>query len=269
MYKDERILQMTAAQLQNGRIPVDVLPDTEAVFHHLAEAMAAVIRENNALGRSTVMIVPFGPVGQYDQLAKLVNEEALSLKNTTFINMDEYMWDETCVIEPEHVLSFRGGMDRAFYAKVNPALVMPKEKRLFPLPSAFAQIREILGMHGGADLCIGGIGINGHVAFNEAESDADAEVYALRPARVVPIAAETIVVNGINEYGGAYEFMPRWAATLGFSEICASKRIVLACFRPWHKMVVRKAVSYPPSTEFPVTLLAGHNTRILIPKNLL
>lgn len=268
LYQDPAVLSMTPGQLEHGRIPVSLFPDKEAVFGHLARIMADTIRENNAADRSTVMIVPLGPVGQYKPLADILNREGISLGRTTFLNMDEYMWDPGTVIEPEHPLSFRGAMEREFYSLVRPELLMPESQRIFPTPQNGESIWELIQAHGGVDLCVGGIGLNGHVAFNEPQPGMSAEEFMAQPARVVSIAPATLVVNSLNEYEGAYEFMPRWAVTLGFREIAAAKRIVLGCFRPWHRMVVRKAASYPPSAEFPVTLLGGKKIEICIPRDL-
>lgn len=266
MYKDSTILSMTRDQLQSGNIPVDIFPDAESVFRHLATEMVNTIQTNNEAGKDTLMIVPLGPVGQYPFLVECINRNHISLKRTTFINMDEYMEDQDRLIDAGDPLSFRNAMHRHLYSLVDSELLMDEDRRLFPLPDTFIHIETVIRHHGGVDLCVGGVGINGHVAFNEANAAPDAQAFMELPSRVVPIAPETIVVNGLNEYEGAYEFMPRWASTLGFREIAASRRILLGCFRPWHKMVVRKAVCYPPSPQFPVTLLAQPGTRLCIPE---
>lgn len=268
LYRDETILTLSREQLMSGRIPVRVLADCDAVFAYLAQEMAATIRQNNAEGRRTAMIVPVGPVGQYPYLAEIINRENISLANVTFINMDEYMADRETILAAEHPLSFRGAMERQFYSQVKPELRMSPEQRIFPTPDNAGEIAALIQAHGGVDLCVGGIGINGHVAFNEPAPAMSAELFLAQTTRVVPIAPETIVINGMNTFDGAYEFMPRWAVTLGFAELCTAKRILLGCFRPWHRMVVRKATQYPPSAAFPVTLLAGRDVTLCIPEEL-
>ncbi|MBN2853119.1 MAG: glucosamine-6-phosphate isomerase, partial [Clostridia bacterium] len=167
----------------------------------------------------------------------------------------------------KHRLSFRGAMDTLFYDKINKDLVMPVSNRIFPSLTNSKQIENMILDHGGIDLLIGGIGINGHVAFNEPETEETSmETYKNRSVRVVKISPETMITNGINEFDGAYEFMPGYGITIGFKEILSAKKIRLYCFRNWHKMVVRKASFYPPSVTFPVTLLQGTDTRIGIPE---
>ncbi len=268
LYRDAAVLSLPRERLQNGNIPVALFADEGAVFAYLAAQMAATIRQNNAAGKPTLMIVPLGPVGQYPLLAETINRERLSLQNVTFLNMDEYMQDQQTLIDRADPLSFRGAMDRVFYQQVAPALLMPPQQRVFPQPDDLAGISALIAAHGGVDLCVGGIGINGHIAFNEPAPGMAADAFRAQPARVVPIAPETIVINALNEFGGAYEFMPRWAVTLGFAELLAAKRILLGCFRPWHRMVVHKAAVYPPSAEFPVSLLGGRDVTICIPEAL-
>ena len=45
------------------------------------------------------MVVPYGPLGPYSRLVYLVNKYRVSLKNCTFINMDEYLTDDKKQIE--------------------------------------------------------------------------------------------------------------------------------------------------------------------------
>jgi glucosamine-6-phosphate deaminase len=269
MYKDEKILAFKRCDLVRGKIPVDIFKDSETLFFEIAQEIVKEIKKNNSENKKSLLIVPLGPVGQYKYLAEIVNSQGICLHNVTFINMDEYMWDENTVIEKNNSLSFKKVMYDEFYNKVDKELIMPECQRIFPDLKNKQVIQRLIQEHGGVDLCIGGIGINGHVAFNEPpENEMNSDQFCKLSVRVVKIARETIIVNSINEFDGAYEFMPRYAITIGFREILASKKIRLYCFRPWHKMVVRKALFYPPSTEFPVTLLRQNNIRIGIPEYL-
>lgn len=259
---------MTQDDFKDGKIPVDIYEDIPDVFQNIAKMIADEILSYD--GKKAVMILPLGPVGQYEYLANIVNEKKISLKNLTFINMDEYMTDENTLISSSEPLSFEYQMYKEFYNRVNPELLMPVSQRIFPTPENGVLIRSIIAENGGVDLCVGGIGINGHVAFNEPFFDGttDEEFKALS-VRVVEIAAETIVTNGIYEYEGAYEFMPKHAVTIGFNEIMQAKKIRLYVFKPFHKMVARKASFYPQSCQFPVTLLQDCDIRIGMHKGIL
>lgn len=263
MYQDKQILTMTREHYSQSKIPVDIFADADDVFRHIAREIADDIKKINSNNKEAVMIMPLGPVGQYGYLANIINQEKISLKKITFINMDEYMWDENTLIEKDNPLSFEFAMYKEFYNKVDKDLIMDKSQRIFPTPTNGDEIRAIIEKNGGVDVCIGGIGIDGHVAFNEPpETQMTNEEFENLSVRVIKIATETIITNGINEFEGAYEFMPKYAVTLGFKEIMSAKKIRLYTFKPFHKMVVRKACFYPKSVEFPVTLLQDMNIRI-------
>ena len=74
---------------RNSKIPVYAKNSSEEVFRIIADIMADTIIEHNREGRSTVFIVPVGPVGQYPFFVERANRERISLKNVYFFNMDE------------------------------------------------------------------------------------------------------------------------------------------------------------------------------------
>jgi glucosamine-6-phosphate deaminase len=250
-----------------AKIPLLKLGQAGEVFYETAADMVATIREHNAEGRTTVFIVPVGPVGQYPIFVRLVNGGAVSLKKVWFINMDEYLDDGKNCIDSGHRLSFRGFMERAVYGRLRPELLMPESQRVFPDPRRPERIGELIEGLGGVDVCYGGIGINGHVAFNEPE-DLPADRYAALPARVLPISAETRTINSVSDLSGAVDAMPRWCVTVGMRDILAARKVRLSCFRDWQRAVVRRAAYGERSALFPVTLLQGHrDVRISLADN--
>ena len=232
--------------------------DNETVFQKMAQQMADEISANNSAGRRTVMICPVGPVGQYPYFVDLVNTNRISLKNVWFINMDEYLDENKSWVSVNHPLSFRGFMERAVYTKIDDELVMPKEQRVFPDPEDPERILELIEELGGVDIVFGGVGINGHVAFNEADPSLSAEEFCAQKTRILEITPETRTANAIGDLSGALEDMPRYCITIGMFEILKSKKIRLGCFRNWHRAVVRRAAYGETSTDFPVTLLRKH-----------
>lgn len=249
----------TKEELLNApKIPLKVMEDNAAVFKAMAEAMVTEIKRKNDLGETTVFIVPVGPVGHYPYFVDMVNEQNISLKNVWFFNMDEYQTDENEWISKEDKLSFRGFMQSQVYDKIKPELVIPEEQRIFPDPKNLAYIPETIKKLGGVDICFGGIGLNGHVAFNEANEDLSEEEFLNLHPRVLKINQETRATNCIGDLNGALEDMPYYCTTIGFNEIFNAKKIILGCFRDWHRSVVRRAAYGEKTTAFPVTLIQDH-----------
>ena len=247
-----------------AKIPILKLGDSGEVFYEMAMEMISAITENNNAGKKTVFICPVGPVGQYPIFVRLVNRDNISLKNVWFINMDEYLTDEKQWIDTEDKLSFRGFMNREVYSKIKDELVMPREQRIFPDPNNLNYIPELIEKLGGVDVCFGGIGINGHVAFNEPE-DVSSEEYATRGTRVLEIAKETRTINSVGDLCGAIDAMPKYCVTIGIKEILSAQKIRLYCFRDWHRAVVRQAAYGEVSAHFPVTLVQNHpDTKITV-----
>ena len=240
------------------KIPLLVMEDNGAVFRAMAREMTEEIKRKNALGERTVFICPVGPVGQYPYFTELVNRERISLKNVWFLNMDEYLTEEKEWIDVRDRLSFRGFMDRSVYARIDPELVMPPEQRVFPDPRAPEAVQKLIDRLGGVDICFGGIGINGHLAFNEPREELSPAQFKELHTRVLRISPETRTANAIGELNGAVDDMPVWCITIGMSEILRANRVRLGCFRDWHRSAVRHAAYGEVSAHFPATFLQEH-----------
>lgn len=250
---------LSAAELGKGaKLPIVKLGDSGEVFYELAREMCDEIRRNNAAGKRTVFICPVGPVGQYPIFVRLVNKEGLSLRNCWFLNMDEYLTDDGQWIAKDDPLSFRGFMEREVYSKIDPALVVPEAQRIFPNPNDLGRIPALIEELGGVDITFGGIGITGHLAFNEPQPQLTAEEFAQLTTRVLDIAPETRATNCIGDLGGALEDMPRKCVTIGMKEILSARKLRLAVFRDWHRAVCRRAAYGDVTASFPATLAQNH-----------
>lgn len=243
---------------KGAKLPVIVMEDNTAVFQSMAEEMTEEIKKNNAEGKKTVFICPVGPVGQYPYFVEMVNKEKISLKNVWFINMDEYLDDDKKWVPETHPLSFRGFMNRTVYSQIDPELVMPEGQRVFPDPENVEYIPQLIEKLGGVDICFGGIGINGHVAFNEADASLSNEEFLAQKTRVLDITKETRTANAIGDFNGALEDMPKYCVTIGIYEIAHARKIRLGCFRNWHRAVVRRIAYGDATSDFPVSLLTNH-----------
>ncbi len=244
-----------------NNIELRVLKTDGDVNLDMALDMLSEIIKNNAAGRRTVFIVPVGPTKQYPILAAMVNKLDISLGNVWFFNMDEYLTAPGEAISPDHFLSFHRRMKDEFYSLVREDLLMPENQRLFPEPGKEKEYDALLASLGGADVCYGGVGINGHVAFNEAASANDpisCEEFSNLPSRVLPVSAETIAINGANYLRGDIAAMPRWCITIGMKQILASKRVYLSLGASWHPGILRRVLTEKPQPQIPATLLQNH-----------
>lgn len=259
-------LRVSAADLgRHQPVKVRIGGDQAALALDMAEAMLAEINQAEAAGRGATLIVPVGPVDQFPILARLINERRISCRATVFINMDEYLTAADDFVPVDHPLSFRGYMDRRFYALLDPALAPPAEHRVFPRPGDLEEIPRLIAARGGVDACFGGIGINGHIAFNEPPEPGERisfEEFAALPTRVLTLARETRTINSVT-VGGEIAMIPRRAVTVGMKEILAARRLRFYCNRPWQSAVVRRALHGALTPECPASYLRTHADAVL------
>ena len=228
------------------------------VYFDMALSMLEEIIAHNEKGEKTVMIVPVGPTNQYPILADMVNRLNVSLKNVHFFNMDEYMVSETETVGREDPLSFYGRMKREFYDLVKPELVMPEEQRHFPEPGKEAEYDRMIEDLGGVDMCFGGLGINGHLAFNEppeADQPMTADAFAALGTRVLPISRETKTINAFGYNKGDLRGMPQWCVTIGMKQILASRKVYIALNRVWQNGPFKHALLGEQTASIPASLL--------------
>ena len=241
-----------------GRALCKAVPTEQDVYFDMALTMLEEIAARNRRGERTVMIVPVGPTAQYPMLAEMVNRLGVSLKDVHFFNMDEYLLEPAMPVAPTDPMSFKGRMQRDFYDCVKPELIMPECQRHFPEPGKEADYDRMLADLGGADYCFGGLGINGHVAFNEPpEPDAPmtADAFAALGTRVLPISRETRTINAYGYRRGDLTGMPEWCITVGMRQILAAKKIYIALNRPWQNGPLSRALFGEETASVPASLL--------------
>jgi glucosamine-6-phosphate deaminase len=175
-------LQVPPNQLgRDCPVKVRIGGDQQDVAETMARAMMDVIRQAQQAGRAATLIVPVGPVDQFPILAQWINREQVNCRDVLLINMDEYLGDDDQWVPLKHPLSFRGFMNRKFYDLIDPALAPRAENRIFPDPRDVKAIGRLIAQRGGVDACFGGIGINGHIAFNEILASRRLRFYCNRP----------------------------------------------------------------------------------------
>jgi len=263
------ISRIPSRELGKGSpIPLTVLKHEQDVYLDIALEMFDEIKRNNEAGKPTVFICPVGPVGHYAIFTRLANRYRLSCKDVYIFNMDEYLTADKQYISREHPMSFRGFMDRALYNALDPALAIPEDHRFFPEPgnerAVWAKIQEL----GGVDICFGGVGINGHIAFNEPPEPGEPmtnEEFMQLPSRVLRVARETVAINSMSGARGDIRDVPPYCITIGMKEILSSRKLHFSMYRPWQAGILRHVLHGPVTCAIPATFLQEHpNARLVI-----
>jgi glucosamine-6-phosphate deaminase len=243
-------------------VGLEVVADSAAMLRHFADSMLAEYRAALAARRErAVFIVPVGPVGQYDLLAERCNAERISLSRLVLLNMDEYLAEDGGFIDADDRLSFRGHMARHFFGKLDPALAPPRDAVVFPDPRDPANVQREIDRLGGVDVAYGGVGVTGHLAFNDPpEPDApdDVVAFAALPSRVVTLSRESLVINAVNGARGNFVMMPKRAVTVGMREILGARKVRVYMHRPYGATMLRLLLHGPVTARVPASLLQRH-----------
>jgi glucosamine-6-phosphate deaminase len=254
-------LNLSAADLCQGQpVKLRIAGDLNSVAQDLAETILSEIKLGEVRSRGATLIIPVGPVDQFPILARMLNEQKISCRDVVFINMDEYLTDDDQWIPFDHPLSFRGYMERSFYSILSPSLAPPAHARVFPDPASPSSITSLIAARGGVDACFGGIGINGHLAFNEPPEPGESMTpgqFASLPTRVLNLSRETRTINSVT-VGGEITIIPKRAITVGMKEILASRRLRFYCNRPWQSALIRRALHGPLTPACPASFLRTH-----------
>lgn len=247
------------ALAQGTSIRLNVVPNATALTATFAELLLTEYHAARQAGRDTVVfIIPVGPVGQYDSLADLCRAHGVGLSNLLMIGMDEYLTPQGDLIPENDPLSFRGHM-RRHMTDLMADTAAPRI--IFPDPHRPESVPELIAAHGGVDVCFGGVGIAGHLAFNEPPEPGeplDTEEFASRPTRVQPLSRETRTINAVTATRGAIDLIPEHAVTVGMREILAARKLRLFMNRPWQTAILRKLLHGPVTPAVPASYAQRH-----------
>ena len=249
-------LLLDAAALRRAvPAPLEVFDDNGAMIAALARYIEADLAAALAAGRERVaMIVPVGPVGQYDLLARRAGE--MPFDRLTLIVMDEYLTDNGDWIAADDPLSFRGHIQRALMDRLpagnRPELVVPD-------PRDTGAVGRCVDRLGGVDVCYAGVGITGHLAFNDPLAGVtDPAHVAGLATRIVALAPHTRLINAVTAARGNVERIPRQAVTVGMKEILGARRLRIFMNREWQCAAIRRLACGPVTGAFPASLARTH-----------
>lgn len=221
--------------------------------HHIAEkikAKAAVTDKPFVLGLCTGST----PIETYAELARMVQAGELSFRNVISFNMDEYVG-----LPEEHPESYHSFMRTNLFSKIDE----PEENihilngNAEDLDAECAAYEKAIEEAGGFDLFLGGIGEDGHIAFNEPFSPLTSRT------RVVTLTEDTRVVNS-RFFGGDMNLVPKQALSVGVATVTDSKEVVILAFGPKKARAIHDAVEGPYSHMCTVSALQNHQNGIIV-----
>ena len=249
-------------------LPLEIVETGEDLCYRIALAMYLEVERNNDAGAETVLILPVGPVYQYRRFVWLCAERPIDLSRLHCFFMDEYLEEDGRLLDPGNPLSFRGFVRRELVEPIPAAAGLRPVQVLFPDPKDPGGYDRRLAELGGAGICFVGVGINGHLAFNEPPREGEpvsTEAFRSLGTRVVSLSRETITINSNTALGGAYDRVPAQAVSIGMRQILASRQVVVCLNRPWQRAVVRRLLYGPVSSAFPASMLRDHpNARLIL-----
>ncbi len=243
------------------KIPVKIFPDSTSGSVFVAKQIAALIKEKEAAGEKTVIGLATGssPKTLYAQLVHLHKTEGLSFKNVITFNLDQYYPMDKDALQSYHYFMRKNLFEHTDIDPGNyhlPDGMIPKDKVKEHCLNYEKQIENA----GGLDLQILGIGVNGHIGFNEPGSG----IYS--KTRLITLDNSTRIANAY-EFGNMTQ-VPRMAITMGISTILKSKKIILMAWGQTKGSVVKKAVEEDDTEDVPASLLQNHdNCTFVIDEN--
>ena len=242
-------LHATVKPISPAITPI-VLADAAAV----AERVAALLLEDRLrperpLGLATGRTMEPVYASLARRLGRLEPALAASVRDTwSSFNLDEYVG-----LAPQDPASFAATMARQV---VEPLGLAPERVRLPDGQAADpeAEARRYgaaVAAVGGIGLQLLGLGLNGHVGFNEPPSEPAVACHC------VALSDHTRRQNA-GAFGGDPDAVPRRAITLGLAEILAARRVLLVVTGAEKAAILHRALEEPPSADLPASWLQLH-----------
>jgi glucosamine-6-phosphate deaminase len=208
------------------------------------------------LEKNFVLGLPTGStaIDMYKNLIEFYKKKEINFKNVTSFNLDEYVG-----IPEDHKESYHTFMKMNFFDHVD----MDKSKINIPngnapdLAKEGRDYEDRIKAAGGIDLFIGGLGENGHVAFNEPHSSLASFTRDKQLDKNTVIANSRFFDNDINK-------VPKVAMTMGIQTIMNAKEVLLLVTGEKKALALRHLVEGAVSHTWPATALQFHRKLVVI-----
>lgn len=199
---------------------VIIQPNYEYVSKWVAGYVAQRINQYEpAPGREFVLGLPTGssPVGMYRELVRLNKAGKVSFRHVVTFNMDEYVG-----IPETHPESYHAFMAKHLFDHID----IPRENihilngNAVDLKAECERYEDQIRSYGGVDLFLGGIGPDGHIAFNEPASSLASRT------RVKTLTTDTIIANS-RFFDNDVNKVPKTALTVGVGTVLDSDEVLI------------------------------------------
>lgn len=204
--------------------------------------------------RPFVLGLPTGssPLGTYRRLINMNKRGELSFKNVVTFNMDEYVG-----LSKEHRESYHTFMMENFFSHID----IPEENinildgNKEDLAKECDDFERKIKSYGGIDLFLGGLGSDGHIAFNEPFSSLTSRT------RIKDLTMDTKIMNS-RFFDGDISKVPSKALTVGVATIMDSKEVLILASGHSKARALSMAVEGPITQAWPCTALQNHSRAI-------
>jgi glucosamine-6-phosphate deaminase len=221
-----------------------IFPDYEA----MSAAAAGVVARKVGEDPSSFLLLPTGttPLGMYRRLVDMYRLGEVTFSEATFFNLDEYLG-----LVPDHPASYHVYMKEHFYGltDADPARIFVPDGAA-PDPEAECERYEAaIKEFGGVDVCVLGIGRNGHIGFNEPGAPFESRT------RVVTLSESTRLVNAADFEANR---APQRAITVGMATIAESGEVLLLASGTNKAEAVAATLEGEVSESMPASMLGHH-----------
>jgi glucosamine-6-phosphate deaminase len=203
-----------------------------------------------------VLGLPTGssPLGTYEELIKLVKEGRLSFQNVVTFNMDEYVGISEDHPESYHYFMYNNFFDHVDIPAENINILNGNAKD--PMEECEAYEAKIES-YGGIHLFLGGIGPDGHIAFNEPGSSLKSKT------RLKTLTFETILANA-RFFGNRISEVPKTALTVGVDTVMLAKEVVIIINGYNKARALQKVVEEGVNHMWTVSMLQLHPKGMIV-----
>ncbi|HNZ62242.1 MAG TPA: glucosamine-6-phosphate deaminase [Paludibacteraceae bacterium] len=234
-----------------------IQPDYPTLSQWAANYVAAkILHAQPSAQKPFVLGLPTGssPLGMYHYLIELNKKGIISFENVITFNMDEYVG-----LPREHEESYYSFMWKNFFSHID---IKPENVNILngnaeDLIAECAAYEEKMKSVGGIELFVGGIGPDGHIAFNEPGSSLSSRT------RQKTLTTDTILANS-RFFNNDINQVPKTALTVGVGTIMDAREVLILVNGHNKARALRHAVEEPISQMWTVSALQLHPKSIIV-----